>query len=490
MSWLSPGWLRPSQATQRWALVTSVVAVRAVGARDTRLPVELTAVVGGTGTGRHVEDREVEEMADLVVLVDGQRLVVDVVEEPLHPGVAGRALSPRVFVGALVDLDGPVRIVDVPQELREVVGDGVGLLGCLAELLDFVLALLQRPLADDRGVAERPQPVRRGAVEVRQVAREGRQARRGGAQIGGQRRALDGEVVELGHRRPELCQEVVEEGEVLRQVVAAGVGDRGGVLRLLDEPDDVLAALGELADDPVRVRVEVADDRVLARQQLRDLARLLERRGAAADRLVQVVAVAGEGGAELVDQQRQALTERQAQCAQDEIVLDRLTGLGDGDVGILDPLGVAQVRDLDRIPLRGAIDEVLGDQRLRLAAADRVLPEHGDRSAQLDLDDRALARVDVERGDGARRHSRNLDLRAVGQAEGVVELDEVGVLVVAARARGEEAPDPEAHQAADDGQAPHEPGGMIEGSQSTVPPSVHGLLPSGAGRSLEPGQRL
>ena len=89
-----------------------------------------------------------------------------------------------------------------------------------------------------------------GALNVGQVPRELVQAR--GGERGGrleQRRLLDGEVVELGHRRPQLGEEVVEQGEVLREVVAALGRGVGRARRLLDEADDVRAALVELADD-------------------------------------------------------------------------------------------------------------------------------------------------------------------------------------------------------------------------------------------------
>ena len=58
--------------------------------------------------------------------------------------------------------------------------------------------------------------------------------------------------------------------------------------------------------------------------------------------LVEVLGVAGEGGAELVDQQRQPLAERLAQRAEDEVVLDGLAGLLDRDVGVLDVLARSQ----------------------------------------------------------------------------------------------------------------------------------------------------
>ena len=62
------------------------------------------------------------------------------------------------------------------------------------------------------------------------------------------------EVLELGQGRLQLGEEVVEEVEVAREVVAALGRGRGRVARLLDEVDDVLAALGE----PPMIRSESA----------------------------------------------------------------------------------------------------------------------------------------------------------------------------------------------------------------------------------------
>ena len=69
-------------------------------------------------------------------------------------------------------------------------------------------------------------------------------------------------------------------------------------------------------------------------QDLGDLAQLGERRGAEADRLVEAARVAGERGAELVDEQRQPLAERLAQRVLDEVVLDRLRDVLAGMSGL------------------------------------------------------------------------------------------------------------------------------------------------------------
>ena len=62
-----------------------------------------------------------QEVADLVVLVDRARLVVDVVEEPLKAGVAGGVAAAAVARRAGVLLDRAVGVVEVDQEVRELI---------------------------------------------------------------------------------------------------------------------------------------------------------------------------------------------------------------------------------------------------------------------------------------------------------------------------------------------------------------------------------
>ena len=82
---------------------------------------------------------------------------------------------------------------------------------------------------------------------------------------------------------------------------------------------------------------------------------------------------------------------------------------------------------LERRALRLAVDEVLGDQRLRLGRALRVLAEHGERAGQLDLDERRLVLAHLEPDDRAGVHARDLHLGAFDEAEGVEHLELVGV---------------------------------------------------------------
>ena len=184
--------------------------------------------------------------------------------------------------------------------------------------------------------------------------------------------------------------------------------------------------------------------------------------------------------------------------AEDEVLLDRLLRLLDRDVGVFHAgFGVTAALG-DRIALRRAVDEVLGDQRLRLGPADGVLAEDGDRAGQLDLGDRALLGVDEQLADRAGRDAGDLDLGAVDEAEGVVQLDVVG----ASRRRRSRSPRASATEPASrarmrarrrisvarrDDRRVAVDGSALAGG---VVGSMNGLEPSGAGRSFEPGQRL
>ena len=173
--------------------------------------------------------------------------------------------------------------------------------------------------------------------------------------------------------------------------------------------------------------------------RLKTLLGLLERRGAAADRLVEVLGVAGEGGAELVDQQRQPLAERLAAACSGR-------GRSGRSGGSARPgcRGPRRARRRCRRAPRSAAP--FGVQSMKYSAisdcgsVEQIVssPSTATGPAELDLErPRACSElmsssVTVPGGD-----ARDLDLGAVDQAEGVVELDVIGVRVVAARARGE-----------------------------------------------------
>ena len=173
MFWLIPGWFgaEPGDAgirvgdagrravARRVRHADVVVAGRRVVVRRV-----VARVVAARRGRRQVVDAEVQHVPVLVVLVDGARLVVDVVEEALHAGVARGGLAAGGPAGgllvvaaarcALVDLDRALRRVDVEQELVERVGRRVGVLAGPRQGLDLVLALGERLAAGDRRLAE------------------------------------------------------------------------------------------------------------------------------------------------------------------------------------------------------------------------------------------------------------------------------------------------------------------------------------------------
>ena len=202
------------------------------------------------------------------------------------------------------------------------------------------------------------------------LARCGRRA----AEVGEERRLGAGQAVELDEAGPQLGEEVVEQAEVRRDVVAARGRDRRRVLGLVDEVGDLVAALGELADRLARVLVQLADRGALAAQGPGDLFQVGQRRRAQADRLVERLRVAREARAELVDEQAEALLERLAHRVLDEVGLD----------GLRDPRRGDRAPVLQGLPRRLAVDEVLGDQRLGLGRALRVLAEDGELVRDLD----------------------------------------------------------------------------------------------------------
>ena len=163
-------------------------------------------------------------------------------------------MRPGVLGHAVVDLDRAPRVVEVAEEVGEDLAGPRRLVAGVGEQADLVGAAAQRGGADRRGLAE---AVERGVARPReagQVEREPVEVGRGRAQVREQRRVGPGDLVELGERRLQLGEEVVEDLEVAREVVAARERGVGRVGRALDEVDDVLAALGQLADHPVGVR--------------------------------------------------------------------------------------------------------------------------------------------------------------------------------------------------------------------------------------------
>ena len=357
---------------------------RAVGVGHAGLAVELAAVVVGAGAGCDVEDREVEEVADLVVLVDRLGLVVDVVEEPLHPGVAGRAVRPvSPFARASTSTARSGSSMSRRNLLR-LSATEKDFFDALASALTSSLPLrsARRPTTEVLPRAFSPSVAERlNAGRLREsVVSPGAASRRSAASgVPCTARLSSSPIVGPSSARKSSSRAKFCERSSRRPAAIWAVFFASSM--------NLTTSWRRSARRPM-IRSEFAfRSRIVVfwlASSFVTCAGLLQGRRPAADRLVQVLSIAGQGGAELVDQQRQPLPERQPEGAQDQVVLNRLPGLGDRDVGCLDPLVVAEVGNLDRIALRRAVDEVLGDQRLRLAPADRAVAEHRHRAAQLD----------------------------------------------------------------------------------------------------------
>src|SRR5215208_2431896 len=248
--------------------------------------------------------------------------------------------------------------------------------------------------------------------------------------------------------------------------------------RMLDEADDVLALVRELGDDLVGIRVQIANRPVLRRQDPQRGFELSERRRAEADRLVQLLGIAGKRGPEFVDQDGEAVLVGLAQRVLDEVRLDRLGDLSGRDRATLGK----------RWSLRAAGQEILRDQRLRLRGAAGVLAQGAERPRCLDCEVRALVLCDVESRHRAGVDARDPQVGALDDAEGVVHLDVVRVRVV--RTGHGRQPGGEAYEQGYEERDPsHGPTGTWEGSQARVPLSVNGVELSPGSRSLAPGQR-
>jgi hypothetical protein len=188
--------------------------------------------------------------------------------------------------------------------------------------------------------------------------------------------------------------------------------------------------------------------------------RLAQRRAGPADRGVEVVGVARHAGAQRADDEAQALAIGAAQDVVDEVGRHGRRRPADGDDGARLELLLGRAGQ--------AVDEVLADQRLRARLAEHVAAQRAEAVlVDLEADQRVLgALVELDGGDLARAHAGDLEIAALDEAEGVVELDPVHPLV-GIRARAGQR-DPAGAEARDDEQgdqrAPHGPSGSSEAS--------------------------
>ena len=275
-----------------------------------------------------------EEVPDRVVLVGRARLVVGVVEEALHPGIAGRAFAP----GA-TSTEACCR--------------------CRSSAARSSTSTIRRGSSMSRSeVRDELGRPRAPSCRSRRARRTCPAARRGGARACRARRPCRARRARLWPARLKAGRLVASSfswGAAPRRSASSGVDSRAtfssstivgwssarklssrsklarevvpalrrGSRRLAGVLDEGVRRRRERSassrDDLVRVDVELPDHRVLAAEQPERVVEILERRRAEADRLVQVLRVAREGGAELVDKKREALLERQAEGVLDQV---------------------------------------------------------------------------------------------------------------------------------------------------------------------------
>ena len=354
---------------------------------------------------------DLEDVAVLVVDVDGHHLVEDVGEERLEAGVALAARR------ALVLLDRALAVVEVAQHDLEVVGELRRVLRRLRELGDDRLGRLDRGPRGVGGLGERADVALARLGERPELVEEALELAGRRVEVAQVRRRGVGGGAELGHRRPQLAQEggqALEAGGEL----AAALGGRGGdVLGLLDEAADVLAVVGEVADDRVRVDGQSLSTWFWRARMSSTLS--VSRSAGLARRIVALMSsrAAAGAGAELVEDDPQPLAVGAAHDVGQQVGRDRRGRALDGD-------GVARLELLGRLAGR-AVDVVLADQRLRPRLAGGVGAQRAEAVlGELEVDERLVALVvQPQLRDRPRPHAGDLDVAALDEPERVVELD-------------------------------------------------------------------
>ena len=157
---------------------------------------------------------------------------------------------------------------------------------------------------------------------------------------------------------------------------------------LLDEARDVVAVARQAGEDAVGVARQPSQGLAVRGEDVEHAIGLAQRRHAAADRRLEVVAARGQAHPELREDEPEALAGGAAQDAEHDVGRDRRRGLLDRD-GLR-----RRLRRLAGI----AVEVVLADERLRLDLAEDVLAKAGEvRARDLDRRERAGRRaLDVE----------------------------------------------------------------------------------------------
>jgi hypothetical protein len=211
---------------------------------------------------------------------------------------------------ARILLGGVVAVVEVLEDDRQVAPELGHAAAVAVELGDGRRRGAHRLAAGGRGLAQRRDARARRLGERLEVVEEALDlpgAQREVAQRG--TLCVDG-LAELGHGRAQLAQEAGQPPEARGDLVVARRRDLRGPACLADEAAEVGAVVGQLADDLVGVRGQIGQDVVLLGEDGEDLVRLAQGRARAAQARVEVLGVARDGGAQLGDDEAQALAVR------------------------------------------------------------------------------------------------------------------------------------------------------------------------------------
>jgi hypothetical protein len=242
---------------------------------------------------------------------------------------------------------------------------------------------------------------------------------------------------------------------------SADADRRGRVAGGAHEARDVAAVGGQVGEHLVGVGGQALQRAAVVGEDPQHAVGLAQRRHAAADRRLQVVAAGAQALAELGQDDPEALARGAAEDVEHDVRRDRAGGLLDGD----------RPRRGLRRGAAVAVEEVLADQRLRLDLAEDV-PAKAREARLVDPHGRQRARgraLDVEVGDPADVDAVGAQVGVLGQPEGVVEHDRVAVAVALAGPRGrdgERGGGARGEQRQEDRErSPHGPIGTCEGSQ-------------------------
>ena len=303
----------------------------------------------------------------------------------------------------------------------------------LAQLLDRRARLADGDAAGLRRLAEPAHRRPRGVRERAQALEQRREVRRGQAQVGERGGLQGGGGAEVGERRAQLAQEARQALDGRGELVVALRGGRRRVAGLLDEARDVAAVGGEVDEHAVGVAGELPA--ACGGWRARISSTRSVSRSAGTPR--RIVACRSSPRAATPMPSSDRISPKRSRAGRRRMSSTRSGGI----VPAVCSTGIVFGRGLGRLA-RLAVQVVLADQRLRLdlaahvgAKAREVRARDGDRRQRAGR--RALH---VELLHAADDDARRAQVRALGEAEGVVEHDGVALLVARRRRRSRRAP--------------------------------------------------